>query len=185
MFRNKLISRRGVPAPGPAGVGAVPRGTGSHFARLGVSGEAEVQPHARGSRLYVHTELFVYVGASRHSCQFFISVGAPLGPDLGGGPEPTLCIVVPPKMVAETSVALTKMRYSREPLGRQGWGPSPGALTALAWGSRVKPKHGRSGSGPEPPLPILLLLWFDCDSYLWSAPSLMMLYISMKLMKIP
>ena len=43
------------------------------------------EPHARGSRLDVHTDLYVYVGASRRSCQFFISVGAPLGPDLGGG----------------------------------------------------------------------------------------------------
>ena len=49
---------------------------------------AEARPHARGSRLDVHTELFVYVGASRRSCQFFISVGAPLGLDLGGGPDP-------------------------------------------------------------------------------------------------
>ena len=40
------------------------------------------QPHARGSRLDVHTELFVYVGASRHSCQFFINAEAPWG---GGG----------------------------------------------------------------------------------------------------
>ena len=44
---------------------------------------AVARPHARGSRLDVYTELFVYVGASRRSCQFFIYVGAPLGPDLG------------------------------------------------------------------------------------------------------
>ena len=67
-------------APGPAGVGAVPRGTGSHYARLGVSGRAEARPHARGTRLDVHTELFVYVGA-------------PLEPDLGGGLEPPLCLL--------------------------------------------------------------------------------------------
>ena len=27
------------------------------------------EPHARGSRLDVHTELFVYVGASRRECR--------------------------------------------------------------------------------------------------------------------
>ena len=53
----------------------------------GLGEAAEVRPHARGSRLVVYTELFVYVGESRRSCQIFISVGAPLGPDLGGGPE--------------------------------------------------------------------------------------------------
>ena len=46
--------------------GAIPRG--SHYAHLGAagalaSGRAEVRPQARGSRLDVHTELFVYVGA--------------------------------------------------------------------------------------------------------------------------
>ena len=29
------------------------------------SGRADARPHARGGRLDVHTELFVYVGASR------------------------------------------------------------------------------------------------------------------------
>ena len=43
----------------------------------------EARPHARGSRLDVHTELFVYVGASRRICQLFVYVGALLGPDLG------------------------------------------------------------------------------------------------------
>ena len=76
----------------PTRVGAVLRG--SHYAHLGAagaraSGRAEARPHARGSR-DAHTELFGYVGASRRSCQFFISVGAPLGPDLGGGPNPLL-----------------------------------------------------------------------------------------------
>ena len=55
-------------APRPARVGAVPRG--SHYAHLGAagaraSGRAVARPHAQGSRLDVHTELFVYVGASR------------------------------------------------------------------------------------------------------------------------
>ena len=31
------------------------------------------QLHTRGSRLDVHTELFVYVGASRRSCQFLFT----------------------------------------------------------------------------------------------------------------
>ena len=53
---------------------------------LGLGEAAEAPSHARGSRLDVHTELFVYVGESRHSCYFFISVGASLGADLGGGP---------------------------------------------------------------------------------------------------
>ena len=61
-------------APGPAGMGAVPRGTGSHFART-----------------YIQ------------NWQMFVYVEAPFGSDLGGGPEPPLC-----KMIAETSVALTK-----------------------------------------------------------------------------
>ena len=78
-------------APGPARVGAVPRG--SHYAHFGAagaraSGRAEAQLHARGSRLDVHTELFVYVVASRRSCQLFVYVGALLGPDLGVAHEP-------------------------------------------------------------------------------------------------
>ena len=49
-----------VQSPGPARAGAVPRGTGSHYAHLGASRRAEARPHAqalRGSRLDVHTEL--------------------------------------------------------------------------------------------------------------------------------
>ena len=51
-------------------------------------GPQEARPHARGSHLEVHTELFVYVGASRRSCQLFVYVGALLGPDLGVAQNP-------------------------------------------------------------------------------------------------
>ena len=52
------------------------------------------EPQAHGSRLDVHTELFVYVGVSRRSCQLFVYVGAPFGSNLGGGPEPLLYILL-------------------------------------------------------------------------------------------
>ena len=53
--------------------GAVPRG--SRYAHLGAagaraSGRADARPHARGGRLDVHTELFVYAGASRRRYEF-------------------------------------------------------------------------------------------------------------------
>ena len=84
IVRFAISCAAGYTCPWVGGVGAVPRGTGSHYARLGVSGRAEALPHARGSRLDVHTELFVYVGASRRSCQFL----SPWEPPLGGGPDP-------------------------------------------------------------------------------------------------
>ena len=75
---------RPISAPGPARVGAVPRG--SHYAHLGAagararaSGRAEALPHARGSRLDVHTELFVYVGASRRTYRSVCLRGSPFG----------------------------------------------------------------------------------------------------------
>ena len=75
-------------APRPARVGAVRRG--SHYAHLGAagaqaSGRAGARPHARGSRLDVHTELFVYVGASRRSCRFLSPWEPLLGPIWAGG----------------------------------------------------------------------------------------------------
>ena len=61
-------------------MGAAPRGSGSHYAHLGVSGRAKARPHARGSRLDVHTELAIVCLR-----------GAPLVSDLELGPEPQLC----------------------------------------------------------------------------------------------
>ena len=69
-------------APRQARVGAVPRS--SHYAHLGAagapaSGRAEAQPHARGSRLDVHTELFGYVGAPRRTYRIVCLRGSPFG----------------------------------------------------------------------------------------------------------
>ena len=78
------------------------------------------------------------MGASPRSCQFFICVGAPFGPDLGGDPDSPLCgsrnIGSPDKKSAIV-----------EPLGRRGVGPSLRALTTLTWGTREKPKRSRGG----------------------------------------
>ena len=43
------------------------------------SGRAEARPHARGSRLDVHTELFVYAGASRRTYRIVYLRGSPFG----------------------------------------------------------------------------------------------------------
>ena len=67
-------------APGPAREGAVPRGTGSHYAHLGAAalGPQEVRPHAQGSRLDVHTELPIVcvrgsVSTYIQNCQLFVT----------------------------------------------------------------------------------------------------------------
>ena len=64
-------------APRPAGLGAIPRG--SHHARSGAAGARAWwrQPRARGSRLDVHTELFVCVGASRRAYEVVCLRGSP------------------------------------------------------------------------------------------------------------
>ena len=51
--------------------------TGATGARA--SGRAEARPHARGSRLDVHTELFGYVGASRRTYRIVCLRGSPFG----------------------------------------------------------------------------------------------------------
>ena len=57
---------------------------GSHYAHLGAagaraSGRAEARPHAQGSRLDVHTELFVYLGVSRRTYRIVCLCGSPFG----------------------------------------------------------------------------------------------------------
>ena len=78
-----------VRAPMPGRVGAIPRGSGSHYTHLGVSGRAEARPHARGSCLDVHTELAIVclrgsVSTYIQNWQLFVYVGAPLGSDIAG-----------------------------------------------------------------------------------------------------
>ena len=91
-----------VQSPWAGGGGAGPRVSGSHCARFGVSGGAEARPHARGSRLDVHTELAIVclrgsVLTYIQNWQLFVYVGAPLGSDLGGGPEPPATAWGPPR----------------------------------------------------------------------------------------
>ena len=59
-------------------------GGSSHYAHLGAagapaSGRAEARPHARGSRLDVHTELFGYMGASGRTYRIVCLSGNPFG----------------------------------------------------------------------------------------------------------
>ena len=55
---------------------------------------AVARPHARGSRLDVHTELFVYVRASRRTYRIVCVRGSPVGAQSRGGPEPLLYILL-------------------------------------------------------------------------------------------
>ena len=106
-------------------------------------GSQEERKHDRAPEEVVSTYI--------QNWQLFVYMGAPLGSDLGGGPEPPLCgsriIGSPDKKCAIVW---------KSPWAGGGGGRPRGLSLGSLGGSREKPKRGRSGSGPEPSLPILL-----------------------------